>query len=112
MEQTCNGSQCQSHESIGSSDCCNVESCNCPGCSQTDPVDFAMIQWHQAVMAAMLELKKDKIKERLAQSHGDLIDKGSDAVVEAVGKTIQSVIQKNSVKSELRSKLASLMREI
>ena len=111
MEQTCNGPQCKRQENTGSTTC-NCESCICPGCSETDPIDFVMAQWHQAAMQAMLELKKEKIKEKIAQSHGELLDKGSDAVVEAIEKMIQSMVQKNAVQSDLRGKIASILREI
>ena len=37
-------------------------------------------------MAAMFEAKKDRIKSRLEKSFGPTLDKGADAMVEAVSK--------------------------
>ncbi len=85
--------------------------CECPSCSGKNPLDFVVMMWHKAAMAAMLELKKERIKSRLESSFGETLDKGADAMVEAIQKKIQSAVQGSSTEQELRSKLASILNE-
>ena len=85
----CNGPECStvqtscSCEEKTSSGC---GGCECPSCSGQNPLDFVVMMWHKAAMAAMLELKKERIKSRLESSFGKTLDKGADAVVEAIQK--------------------------
>jgi len=41
----------------------------------------------------MFEAKKDRIKSRLEKSFGPTLDKGADAVVEAIQKKIRQQLQ-------------------
>ncbi len=110
----CNGPECStvqtscSCEEKTSSGC---EGCECPSCSGQNPLDFVVMMWHKAAMAAMLELKKERIKSRLESSFGETLDKGADAMVEAIQKKIQSAVQGASAEQELRSKIASILNE-
>ena len=105
----CNGIECSTTSS--SKGCSPSGSCDCPSCSGQNPVDFAVIMWHKAAMAALLEVKKDRIKQRLEKSFGQTLDKGADAVVEAIKKKIQSAVLSSSSEQELRGKLVSIMSE-
>lgn len=86
-------------------------SCDCPGCTGGDPMDFVMMVWHKAAMEAMIEIKKDKIKAKMEAAFGDAMDKSADAVLESMHKIISATMQKSSAEGELRGKLASIMSE-
>jgi hypothetical protein len=75
-------------------------------------MDFVMMMWHKAAMEALLELKKEKIKEKLAQVLGPAIDKGADAVIDAMHKKITAAVQGSASEQELRAKLSSIMSEV
>jgi len=107
----CNGIQCSTTSSSSCKGCPPGGSCDCPSCSGQNPIDFAVIMWHKAAMAALLEVKKDRIKQRLEKSFGQTLDKGADAVVEAIKKKIQSAVLGSSSEQELRGKLASILSE-
>ncbi len=110
----CNGSQCSTsgtNSSSCESDSCCDGGCECPSCSGQDMLKFAEIMWHKAAMTAMFEVKKDKIKSRLEKSFGPTLDKGADAVVEAIGKKIKSAVQSSKSEQELRNKLSSILSE-
>jgi len=101
----CNGPQCStSSESCGCDD-----GCECP--SSQDMLKFAEIMWHKAAMAAMFEAKKDRIKSRLEKSFGPTLDKGADAVVEAISKKLRVAVQSSKNEQELHQKLASILTE-
>ena len=59
----------------------------------------------------MFEIKKERIKSRLEKSFGPILDKGADAVVEAIGKKIRSAVQNSKSEQELRNKLSSILSE-
>lgn len=105
----CNGTQCStSSKSDGESCDCN-DGCECP--SGQDMLKFAEIMWHKAAMAAMFEAKKDRIKSRLEKSFGPTLDKGADAVVEAISKKLRAAVQSSKNEQELHQKLASILTE-
>ena len=62
-------------------------------------------------MAAMLELKKERIKPKLEKSFGQALDKGADAMVDAIQKKIKSAVLLSSSEQELRGKLGSILSE-
>ncbi len=80
-------------------------------CSGQDMQKFAEIMWHKAAMAVMFEAKKDRIKSRLEKSFGPTLDKGADAVVEAISKKIKNSVQSSKTEQELRNKLSSILSE-
>ena len=107
----CNGPQC-STVGINSPQLCNFDGgCECPSCSGQDMLKFAEIMWHKAAMAAMIEAKKDRIKARIENSFGEHLDKGADAIVEAISKKIQSAVQSSKSEQELHTKLSSLLND-
>jgi len=59
----------------------------------------------------IIETKKDRIKSRLEESFGLALDKGADAVVEAIGKKISSVVQSANSEQELHNKLSSILKK-
>ncbi len=67
--------------------------------------------WHKATMAAMFEAKKDRIKARLEKSFGPTLDKGADAMVEAVSKKISFAVKSSKSEQELHNKLVSILTE-
>ncbi|MCH6586238.1 MAG: hypothetical protein IH792_04335 [Thaumarchaeota archaeon] len=90
----CNGQQCstlRTNSDCEESDSCSDGGCECP--SGQDLLKFGEIMWHKAAMAAMFEAKKDRIKSRLEKSFGPTLDKGADAVVEAIQKKIDTQLQ-------------------
>ena len=110
----CNGQQCSPlrvnsgpHESKS----CNGGGCECPSCSGQDMLKFGEIMWHKAAMAAMFEAKKDRIKSRLEKSFGTTLDKGADAVVDAISKKIRSAVTSSKTEQELHAKLVSILTE-
>ncbi len=109
----CNGPQCstlRTNSSDNSSESCSCDGgCECP--SGQDMLKFAEIMWHKAAMAAMFEVKKDRIKSRLEKSFGPTLDKGADAVVEAISKKIKNAVQSSKTEQELHSKLSSILTE-
>ena len=105
----CNGIECSTTSS--SKGCPPGGSCDCPSCSGQNPVDFCITMWHKAAMAALLEVKKDRIKQRLEKSFGQTLDKGADAMVEAIKKKLQSAVLSSSSEQELRGKLTSILSE-
>ena len=112
----CNGPECSTTSSSSSCEgmkgcSCGTSSCECPSCTGQNPIEFMEIMWHKAALAAMLEVKKDRIKTRLEKSFGKALDQGADAVVDAVAKKMQSAIQSSSTEQELRGKLRSILNE-
>lgn len=109
----CNGQQCSTLRT--NSDCesnsCSDGGCECPSCSGQDLLKFGEIMWHKAAMSAMFEAKKDRIKSRLEKSFGPTLDKGADAVVEAISKKIQTAVQSSKTELELHNKLVSILTE-
>jgi len=107
----CNGQQCSTlrTNSDCESDSCSDGGCECP--SGQDLLKFGEIMWHKAAMAAMFEAKKDRIKSRLEKSFGPTLDKGADAVVEAIQKKIASAVQSTKTEQELHNKLVSILTE-
>ena len=109
----CNGPQCstlRTNSGPQESGSCGG-GCECPSCSGQDLLKFGEIMWHKAAMAAMFEAKKDRIKSRLEKSFGPTLDKGADAVVEAISKKINSAVQSSKTEQELHSKLVSILTE-
>jgi len=107
----CNGTECSTVQTSCGCEEKTSSGCECPSCSGQNPLDFVVMMWHKAAMAAMLELKKERIKSRLESSFGETLDKGADAVVEAIQKKIQSAVQGANTEQELRSKIASILNE-
>ena len=107
----CNGQQCSTLRTNYDceSDSCNDGGCECP--SGQDLLKFGEIMWHKAAMAAMFEAKKDRIKSRLEKSFGPTLDKGADAVVEAISKKLKAAVQSSKNEQELHQKLASILIE-
>lgn len=96
---------CQSNESCSTCSSCDS---SCGSCGSSDMI---MAMWHKAAMAAMLEAKKDILKKKFQAVYGDALEKGADAVVEAIGKKIQSSVQQEQAMSTLKSKMASIISE-
>ena len=111
----CNGQQCSTEkaksDSHGSGSCGSNGGCECPSCSNQDLLKFGEIMWHKAAMAAMFEAKKDRIKTRLEESFGSTLDKGADAVVEAISKKIGFAVKSSKTEQELHNKLVSIITE-
>ena len=120
----CNGPECSSQsmryqaQSSGCACECGPSSsgyakngCNCPGCTGQNPLEFAEMLWHKAAVEAMIEVKKEKIKSRIEQSFGPAIDKGADAIVSAIQKKMQAVMQNAQGEQDLKNKLAAIMSE-
>ncbi len=105
----CNGPQCSTSSKSDSESCDCDDGCECP--SGQDMLKFAEIMWHKAAMAAMFEAKKDRIKSRLEKSFGPTLDKGADAVVEAISKKFKAAVQSSKNEQELHQKLASILTE-
>ena len=108
----CNGPQCSTSGTDSPQASCSCDGgCECSSCSGQDMLKFAEIMWHKAAMAAMFEAKKERIKARIENSFGEHLDKGADAVVEAISKKIQSAVQSSRSEQELHGKLSSLLNE-
>ena len=110
----CNGQQCSTLRTNSSqeSDSCGCDGgCECPSCSGQDLLKFGEIMWHKAAMSAMFEAKKDRIKSRLEKSFGPTLDKGADAVVDAIQKKIQTAVASAKIEQELHTKLVSILTE-
>ena len=110
----CNGPECSTLGTKSNSDCgsCGCDGgCECPSCSGQDLLKFGEIMWHKAAMAAMFEAKKDRIKVRLEKSFGPTLDKGADAVVDAISKKIGMAVQSAKTEQELHNKLVSILSE-
>jgi len=105
----CNGPQCSTSSKSDSESCGCDDGCGCP--SDQDMLKFAETMWHKAAMAAMFEAKKDRIKSRLEKSFGPTLDKGADAVVEAISKKLRAAVQSSKNEQELHQKLASILTE-
>ncbi len=105
----CNGPQCSTSSKSDSEFCGCDGGCECH--SGQDMLKFAEIMWHKAAMAAMFEAKKDRIKSRLEKSFGPTLDKGADAVVDAISKKIASAVQSAKTEQELHTKLVSILTE-
>ena len=107
----CNGPQCSTLRTKSDSDIesCGCDGgCECPSCSGQDLLKFGEIMWHKA---AMFEAKKDRIKSRLEKSFGPTLDKGADAVVDAISKKISTAVQSSKTEQELHQKLVSILTE-
>ena len=110
----CNGPECSTSgtKSNSDSESCGCDgSCECPSCSGQDLLKFGEIMWHKAAMAAMFEAKKDRIKSRLEKSFGPTLDKGADAIVDAISKKISTAVQSAKTEQELHNKLVSILTE-
>ena len=103
----CDGMECKPHTHVTS----NNNSCDCPGCTGQNPMEFVTKMWHKAAMEAMLEIKKDKIKAKMEAAWGDSIDKAADAMLESMGKVMSATVQKSSAEGEFKNKLASIMAQ-
>lgn len=117
MEGQCNGPECSTASSSGcgcgtSSQDCACGGQGCPGCNPNiNPQDFMVMMWQKAALAAMFEVKKDKVKEKMLSKYGDIIDKGAEATVEAFSKKMFSMMESAHSEQEFRNKLASIMNE-
>lgn len=111
----CNSMECstQSDPSCGpAGQECPCGGQGCPGCNpNVNPLDFMTMMWQKATFEAMFEVKKEKVKEKIIAAYGDVIDKGAQASVEALGKKITSMMDAASSQEEFRNKIASLMNE-
>ena len=107
----CNGPQCSTSHNSGPQESDSCGECECPSCSGQDMLKFGEIMWHKATMAAMFEAKKDRIKARLEKSFGPTLDKGADAMVEAVSKKISFAVKSSKSEQELHNKLVSILTE-
>jgi len=105
----CNGTQCSTETKSDSESCGWDDGCECP--SGQDMLKFAEIMWHKAAMTAMFEAKKDRIKSRLEKSFGPTLDKGADAVVDAISKKLRAAVQSSKNEQELHNKLSSILTE-
>lgn len=107
----CNGPQCSTLRTKSDSDtesCDGDGSCECSFCSGQDLLKFGEIMWHKA---AMFEAKKDRIKSRLEKSFGPTLDKGADAVVDAISKKISASVPSSKTEQELHQKLVFILTE-
>ncbi len=111
--QSCNGIECSTDSS-----CCKTESgcpCGgqgCPGCSGVNLLDFASGMWRKAAFDALMELKKEKVKQRLEKSFGPVLDKTADATIEEMTQKFHSMIQSQMSEQNFRNKLAAIFGEI
>ncbi len=83
----------------------------CCGCDMPDPVDQAMMMWHQAFFDAFHEVQVEKLKKRIEATLGPTMDKSADAVFEAVTKVWTSMLTQSEAKKELASKLQKIFSE-
>jgi len=81
------------------------------GKGAADPVEMGMTMWKQAFFNAMMETHAEKLKKRIEAAWGPMMDKVADAVVEAMGKQWQAMLQQAGADQELREKLARIWSE-
>jgi len=103
-----NGCETGSYKDCG---CQSEESCSTCSDSSCGSGDMMMVMWHKAAMQAMIELKKEAIKTKLQANFGEALEKGADAVVEAMGTKMQASIQQEQTMGNLKSKLRSILAE-
>ena len=98
---------------------CPCHTCGAPTCSgcghmhggKADPVEMTTIMWKNAFFSAMMETHKDKLKEKIEAAWGSQMDKVADAVIEAMGKQWQAMLQDAVADKELHEKIGKAFSE-
>ena len=115
MEKEC-GNECGS----GQTDCqCPCHTCGAPTCSgcanmhggKACPIEMTTMMWKKAFFTAHMEVEVEKLKERIEANWGPLMDKVADAVIEAMGKQWQAMLQDAGADKELNEKVAKIFSE-
>ncbi len=107
MNKECNNESCcntGSSSSSQASECCPMESCDCP-------IEMAEKMWKGAFFEALTEVKKEALKERIRKAWGANIDKSADAVLETMGTIWQAKVASGKAKYDLKEKLARILSE-
>lgn len=106
MNKECNNESCNtgSVKPSQASDCCPIESCDCP-------IEAAEKMWKSAFFEALTEVKKEALKERIRKAWGANIDKSADAVIETMGTIWQAKLTSGKAKYDLKEKLARILTE-
>jgi hypothetical protein len=76
-----------------------------------DPVDHAKMMWHKAFFQAMHEAQVERMRKRIENAWGPVMDKSADAVIESFGKMWQSMVLQAEAKRELEAKLQKIASE-
>lgn len=84
---------------------------DCCGCESPDPIQHAMMAWHNAFFAAHHEAMKDRMRKRIEAAYGPTMDKAGDAVIETVGKVWSAMLTQSEAKKDLVSKLQKIFSE-
>lgn len=105
-------------------DCCKTEipcresasqpctdTCPCGGSCGGDPMACARALWCSSFGEALRQAHVEALKTRIQKAWGAQIDKGADAVVEAMGTIWMSKLAEAKAKSDLQAKMAALMSQ-
>lgn len=92
----------------GQAECCGSK-CPCGGECGGDPCACAKELWCSSFRQALKEVHVEALKERIRKAWGPNIDKGADAVVEAMGTVWQSLLSAAKAKSDLQEKMQGIM---
>ena len=91
--------------------CTSEMECNDCGCGMADPVRQSMELLHKAFHDALYQAHVERLKKRIDTSFGPSLDKGADAMIEAVAKVWQSTVVQSDAKKELELKLQKILSE-
>ncbi|HTL70729.1 MAG TPA: hypothetical protein VL404_05520 [Candidatus Eisenbacteria bacterium] len=92
--------------------CCETET-KAKECSTGSecPIEQATQMWKGAFCAALAEVKKEILKEKIRKAWGAKLDKSADAVLEAAEAEWTAKLSAGKAKMGLREKLASILSE-
>ena len=86
---------------------CPCGSTSCGG----DPINCMMGMWGGSFFQALKAAQTDILKAKIQKAWGPKMDKAADAVLEAMGIKLQSMMAASNAKADLRSKLQHLWNE-
>ncbi|MCE9583216.1 MAG: hypothetical protein K8T20_12055 [Planctomycetes bacterium] len=105
---SCSKESCGTGSSSASSSC-DAGKCPCGGDCGGDPMACAKALWCSSFAVALKQVHVDALKARIVKAWGPNIDKGADAVVEAMGTVWMSKMAEAKAKGDLGAKMAAIM---
>ena len=109
MSDCCSKDSCSTPAAASDSQCCDSGKCPCGGDCGGDPVACSKALWCSSFATALKQVHVEALKSRIQKAWGANIDKGADAVVEAMGAVWMSKLTEAKAKHDLMAKMSGIM---
>ncbi|MCC6738779.1 MAG: hypothetical protein IT452_07010 [Planctomycetia bacterium] len=109
MSDCCSKESCSTPSAGSESQCCDSGKCPCGGECGGDPVACSKALWCSSFATALKQVHVDALKARIQKAWGPNIDKGADAVIEAMGAVWMSKLTEAKAKHDLMAKMSAIM---